>query len=450
MIRKTAKELEELLGGRRNGVPEDLEINGVSTDTRTLKPGNLFLPLRGENFDGHDYLKTALDKGAAAVLSEKDIDLPHIRVDDAKNALYVLAADRRKETGVRLIAITGSNGKTTTKDILYSILKQKYKVQRTPMNLNNEIGLSKTLLSLEDDTEYLVLEMGMEGFGEISLLTKIARPDIAVITNIGDSHLLQLKTKENIARAKLEILEGLKKGGAFWYNGDDEILMKVLPEFDLPENAVSYGTSKDADVVFTAIRQDERGTVFETKNARYRIPLLGEHQIYNGGLSAALAEKEGLTPEEIRQGLDHIEETGMRSTLRKKGSLTILDDSYKSNPQALRSCIRTATDLPGYDIKILVLGDMLELGADEKAIHRNIADLIDPEEIDAVVTVGELAYEIHKKLKDRFPENRLFHGKDYRDALKALERLPKKNVLIAVKGSRALQLDKVVEGLLKD
>lgn len=269
MLKANLASIAEMCGGKllheKHG---DIEIQGISTDTRSIEEGNFYIPLKGENFDGHNFIKQALEKGAAGFIWEKDRelpseDLPAVLVEESHEAMFKLAsAYRNSIEGLKVIGLTGSNGKTTTKDVIATLLQQQYKVEKTPENLNNEIGLSKTILNLQSDCEVCVLEMGTDHMGDISLLTRIAQPDFALLLNIGDSHLETLGTKENIARAKLEILEGLKPNGFFLYNGDDIIIKRILPEYVLPQNSYSYGTSEECDHIIEPMKFDETGNTF--------------------------------------------------------------------------------------------------------------------------------------------------------------------------------------------
>ena len=454
MLNENLARIAEMCGGTLlNEKDGNIEINGVSTDTRSLQKGNLYLPLKGENFDGHDFLKQALEKGAAGFIWEKErelpsTDLPAVLVEESHEAMFQLAtAYRNSIEGLKVIGLTGSNGKTTTKDVISALLKQQYKVEKTPANLNNEIGLSKTILDLDSDCEICVLEMGTDHMGDISLLTRIAQPDFALLLNVGDSHLETLGSKENIARAKLEILEGLKPNGFFLYNGDDIIMKRVLTEYVLPQNSYSFGTSEGNDHIIEPMKFDETGNTFSLNDHIYTIPLLGEHQMYNGSCAIILAEWFGLDYSDIAKGLTTISLTGMRNELIHLKNFSILDDSYKSNPQSLNSFLQTAYTLDQYPRKIAVIGDMLELGEDAVNIHENIGKNIDSERLDYLITYGDLAYYIYNNAKDFYPEDHVFHFSEKEEMMEKLKELIIPGTLVLVKASRALHLETVVEEL---
>lgn len=253
MIKRTIKQIAEMSGARWNGTQKELMITGVTTDSRQAAAGQLFVPLVGEQFDGHEYLEQAVQNGAVAALWKKGKEVPEslahvplLIVGDTLVALQRLATAYRSELFVRVVGITGSNGKTTTKDMAAAILGTSYKVHKTEGNFNNHIGLPLTVLQLEEDTEVAVLEMGMSGFGEIELLARIAQPDAAIITNIGDAHMLQLGSRAGIAKAKLEIATGLSEDGLLLYNGDEPLLEEELQRSTLPAGMVrrTFGLSK--------------------------------------------------------------------------------------------------------------------------------------------------------------------------------------------------------------
>ena len=455
MIEKTVSEISNMCSGSVLNIGyNDSIIKGVSTDSRTIKEGNLFIPLVGDSFDGHEYALQALEQGASAILWEKkrflpSTDLPVILVNDTYDAMVELAKNYRLSLNCDVIAITGSNGKTTTKDILYSLLKEKYKVQKTLGNLNNEFGLPQTIFQLDENCEIAVLELGTDDFGDIAHLTRICLPDMAIITNIGDSHLLNLKTKENIARAKLEILEGLAPNGLFFYNGDDLTLKEVVKEFKLPDRTFTYGVGNDNDFKIEPINIDSSGVTFSLEDHIFTIPLLGKHQIYNGAIAIILSEFFKLDYSTIAKGLKNIDLTGMRNELIHLNQFDILDDSYKSNPQSLDSCLELVYTLNDYDRKISIIGDMLELGDDEISLHEKVGDEINSDKIDYLFTIGNLSKYIYEKAKNNFPENHVFYFDNQEDLFNELKEYIIPKTLIMIKASRAMHLENLVESLEK-
>lgn len=444
-----------------NSQYKDLRIEGVSTDSRTIKPGQLFIPIKGENFNGHDFITMAIGKGAVAALWNKeeprpDNDFPFIIVEDTVAGLQNLAKSYRSQLSTKVIGITGSNGKTSTKDILASLLKTQYKTHKTEANFNNYIGLPMTILEMEEDTEMAVLEMGMDNFGQIELLTSIARPDAAIITNIGEAHLEGLKTQENIAKAKLEILKGLKPNDLFLYYGDDSTLKKVIDNASLDYNVKTYGTETSNDYQAEVIFVNESGDSFNIRkplDKDFFIPMLGEHQVLNATAAIAVAEYFGISLENIEKGLLSIEKTSMRNEIVKANGFTILNDSYKSNPSSVLAALDTMYNMPDYDQKIVVLGDMQGLGDDEINMHKEIGLKIDPNQIDYVITCGPLSKYIAETAKINLGKDRVIAFDDFEDKSKIVEKikeLVKPNALVLTKGSRALQMEDITKRLTEE
>ncbi|WP_171056101.1 UDP-N-acetylmuramoyl-tripeptide--D-alanyl-D-alanine ligase [Paenibacillus sinopodophylli] len=468
MIKRTIKQIAEMSGARWNGKETNLQIEGVTTDSRQAAAGQLFVPLVGEQFDGHAYLKQAVDNGAAAALWQKGREVPAgleevplLIVGDTLIALQRLATAYRSELFVRVVGITGSNGKTTTKDMTASILGTSYKVHKTEGNLNNHIGLPLTVLQLDEDTEVAVLEMGMSGFGEIELLTKIAQPDAAIITNVGDAHLLQLGSRAGIAKAKLEIALGLSEDGLLLYNGDEPLLEEELARAILPAGIIrrTFGLSEQnewsaADIVieseaasFTAIYNGSPsglGTV--------RIPVPGQHNVSNALAAIAVSRFFGVPAAKIAEGLSHLKLTGMRiQPVRAFNGAMILNDAYNANPTAVRAAIDLVEQLRGYSRKWIVLGDMLELGPDEQALHFETGAYITPSKADAVLTYGTLSEHAAEGVKSQFPHSdgtaavRHFDSKEelsswLRDQLQPTD-------LVLIKGSRGMRMEQIVQAL---
>ncbi len=289
MIKRTIHQLMKMIRCEAAPADADLQFHGVSTDTRTLRPGNLFIPLTGERFDGHEFAAQAAARGAAAVLWQQDRPgapegVPVIRVPDTLAALQELAAAYRRELPVRIIGITGSNGKTTTKDMVAACLMTTYKVHKTQGNLNNHIGLPLTILQMDEDTQMAVLEMGMSGSGEIALLSKIALPETAIITNIGEAHLQQLGSREAIARAKLEIIEGLREDGLLIYNGDEPLLVQLVAGLEGRQAMLRFrfGAQDTNDYYPLALIHHQDYISFKLNvpfSPTFTIPLPGRHNI---------------------------------------------------------------------------------------------------------------------------------------------------------------------------
>ncbi|MDP5273153.1 UDP-N-acetylmuramoyl-tripeptide--D-alanyl-D-alanine ligase [Chengkuizengella axinellae] len=435
------------------------QILGVSTDSRNIAQGNLFIPLVGEHFDGHLFVEEAIHKGATAALWQLDHDnppqnIPLIFVKDTLVALQELAKGYMKQIGARVIAITGSNGKTTTKDMVASILSTTFKVHKTDGNFNNQIGLPLTLLQMKEETQFAVLEMGMSGRNEIDLLSRLAEPEIAIITNIGDAHLLQLGSREEIAKAKLEILNGLKQKGGFVYPGDEPLLENMTDlGYELPASTkkIRFGKLGANDLYPTNIQMEKDGITFEINHSQhwnYYIPLIGKHNVMNAVAAIAVCKMIGTQEKEIQRGLKQLKVSSMRTQKMKSNSgFTIINDAYNSSPNALKATIEMLEELKGYRHKILVVGDMLELGEKEVELHREIGRLLDPQRIHHVFTYGSLAKEIGlESLNHYSPGNvKLFDNKE--KLINELIHVVSQEDLILIKGSRGMKLEDVVHEL---
>ncbi|MBU0572892.1 MAG: UDP-N-acetylmuramoyl-tripeptide--D-alanyl-D-alanine ligase [Candidatus Margulisbacteria bacterium] len=396
-------------------------IPNISIDTRTINKGDLFIPIKGPNFDGRDFIKEAKRKGA--------------RVLDTKNGLKDLqkmAKEHRDKFDIPVIGITGSSGKTTTKDMLASILSQKYNTLKNMENHNNEIGVPLTLLKLKPSHQAAVVEMGMQGLGEIKLLGDIARPDIVIITNVGEAHLGLLKSKANIARAKAEILKYLQKGD-----------LAVLPADDHHIKFLRKSVPKGVTIK-TFGRRD-----FETyKNILKSIPLPGNHNKLNALAAIRVAEELGLKKKDIIAGLKKFKPSSKRMEfIKTKKGYWIINDTYNANPSSMEAAISvlastlapSSVEGPNALRTIALIGDMLELGKYAKAAHQRIGRFARKQGIDIIISVGKLS----KAVKSDF------HYTDTRQAAKAIKKMLKKGDVILAKASRSLRLEEVVDHLRK-
>ncbi|MFJ7756423.1 UDP-N-acetylmuramoyl-tripeptide--D-alanyl-D-alanine ligase [Peribacillus muralis] len=460
MIKRTLKQVHEMAGGLNDITPfQSRVIQGVTIDSRTIKDGCLFVPLKGAQVDGHQYVKQALADGAAASFWQKDVpnppnDLPLIIVENTEKALQELARSYRSELNIKVVGITGSNGKTTTKDMTAALLATTYKVHKTSGNFNNHLGLPLTVLSIEENTEAAVLEMGMSSRGEIEFLSNMAKPDVAIITNIGESHLLDLGSREEIANAKLEIVEGLAKEGVLIYHGDEPLLRNRIKR-DFPDmKVISFGRTEQNDLFPQLITQGADSTTFtiacDGTEAEYTIPVLGHHNVLNA-LAAILAAKEfGVDDSSIRMGLSAIQLTNMRMEMVEgaKGQ-KIINDAYNASPTSVKAAVELIEGLSGFEKKILVLGDMLELGPQEKDFHLKIGELISSDRIDKVFTYGPLAELIGKGASEAFSKENVRSFQDKQKLIAELEASTQVNDIILVKASRGMRLEEVVQALQK-
>lgn len=435
---------------------EDVEIQGITIDSRKINKGNLFIPFIGEQVDGHQYVEAAFEKGASAVLWQKDVpnppqNLPIVIVENTLEALQQLARSYRSDLDVKVVGITGSNGKTTTKDMIASLLSLSYRVQKTEGNYNNHIGLPLTILSLDKDTEVAVLEMGMSSIGEIEFLTKLASPDAVVITNIGESHLQDLGSRDRIADAKFEIVEGLSTGGLLVFHGDEPLLWERVKQYKGDMKIQTFGRSDSNTLYPLELSQTNDGSIFKVnvQEGDYKLPVLGAHNVLNALASMLIARHFGIAFEEMNNGFASLKVTNMRMELLEgsKGE-KIINDAYNASPTSMRAAIELVTTLSGYKKKVLVLGDMRELGRDEHDFHFKVGNEIDSNKIDFVFTYGELGESIAKGAKEVFPESRVFSYQEKDRLLADLQNIINDETLVLVKGSRSMRLEEIVHGLL--
>lgn len=386
------RELLEKISHRVEGGP-GVDVLGVSTDSRSDLCGQLFIPLIGERFDGHDFLDMAIKNGATSCLWQEDHPLPSgdcgtctfYIVTDTLIALQDLAKLYLQTLKAKVIAITGSNGKTSTKDLVGAVLKQKGPTHMTKGNFNNHIGLPLTILSAQPDTAFLVLEMGMSNFHEIECLSKIAEPDIAIITNIGESHIEFLKTREGIRDAKLEILTGLKAGGWFIYDGDEPLLVN-----DYPYEVATVSLKKSGTVNIEVVEMDLTATTFKDSShpQLFHLPFVGKHHAKNAMYAVIVGRLLGLTDKAIAAAFTSIEKTGMRFEQETFEGHLLINDAYNASPTSMMGAISILKDLSDTRKKVLVLGDMFELGDASASYHSEVGAAIKPP-IDYLITVGK-------------------------------------------------------------
>lgn len=453
MLELKLKEIAKLCNGKLNNEKyEDIIIDVISIDTRTINLDDMYMPIIGEKLDGHLFIDQAFEKGARASFSKygeydnKD-DKPIIWVEDTNQAFIDLATNYRKQLDLKIIGITGSNGKTTTKDLINNVLENNMVVKKTIGNLNNEIGVPRTILRFDRFTDIGVVEMGTDDFGQIEVLSKMTTPDISIITNIGDSHLEKLKTRENVCEEKLHIIDGLKEDGVFIYNNDDDILREQVNSLNIKQKTISFGKRQDSDYIIKNVESKVNGSSFYLNDKKYDIPLIGSHQIYNSSVAIIVANLLNIDYEDISKGLSKKDLTKMRSELLSCDGFDILNDSYKSNPQSVKSSLETLDLLSNYSRKIAVLGDMLDLGENEEQLHRDLGKILDPNKIDYVLLYGPLSKYIYEEAKKNFPMKHVFYFDTKDKLLDKAKYLVTKNSIVLVKASRSLRLEEIVESL---
>lgn len=454
----TLGQLLEAVHGRLLGEFSDLSapIAQVETDSRSIHPGALFIPLVGDRFDGHAYISAALEGGAAGCLTarERDSYLPqkyYVKVEDTEKALGDLAFWYRSQFSIPFIGVTGSVGKTTAKDMLAAVLGVKYKVLKTEGNFNNNVGLPLTLLRLDDSHQAAVLEMGMDDFGQIDYLAGLVEPDLGVITNIGDAHIERLGSRENIFKAKCELLPHIKKNGLVILNGDDPLLSSLRGSTPVP--ALFCGQREGCDYRAQVTGGDGVSHIHcrlttPSMDREVKIPALGEHMIYPTLIAAAVGEQFGLTPDQLEEGISQFVPTRMRMNVLRRGEgVTILDDTYNANPQSMRAAISVLADSHS-EYKAALLGDMLELGPFAPALHTGVGEYLGSVGVDCLVAVGELAGYIAQGARDAgVPQ--VIHCQTREEAKAILPQVVRPNSTILVKASRGMRLEELTARLLE-
>ena len=443
-----------LLGDYRN---MDAEIGCVDTDSRNVRPGALFIPLVGERFDGHTYITAALEKGAAGCLTAREQeayreDKFYIKVADTQDALRDLAVWYKSRFEIPFVAVTGSVGKTTAKDMIAAVLSTKYKVLKTEGNFNNNIGLPLTILRLTREHEVCVLEMGMDCFGEIDYLGNIVKPHVGVITNIGDAHIERLGSRENIFKAKCELLPHIRPDGLLVCNGDDAMLSTlrgntaVKTVFCGEKEGLEYRAALTGG---DGISHIHCHMTTPGMDREVKVPALGAHMIYPCLIAAAVGEHLGLTADEIEEGLLSFVPTKMRmNVLRTKSGVTILDDTYNANPQSMRAAISVLADGKS-EWKVAVLGDMFELGVFAAALHTSVGEYLGKVGINCLVAVGELSQYIAEGARESGVPH-VYHCANKREAKQMLHEVIKPGCTVLVKASRGMVMEEISAFLLAE
>lgn len=446
----TPQKLAEVCGGTYTG-PEDAgaqEITCLVTDNRQVELGGMFVAIRGERVDGSRFIPSAYEAGALCCLSEnvpEDPTKPYIQVTSSLQALKEMAAYYRTQYPVKVIGITGSVGKTTTKEMLASVLSQKYCTLKTQGNFNNEIGVPLTLFRLREEHEVAIVEMGISDFGEMSRLTAIAKPDLCVITNIGQCHLEQLGDLDGVLRAKTEIFEGLSEQGTAYLNGDDEKLITVQevhgrkPVFFgsgqqntvFPLHMVSHGL---AGTQFELVAQDETFSV--------QVPVPGSHMVTNALAAAAIGLDLGLSAREVAEGIASFRPVDGHSSILETERFSIMDDCYNANPVSMKAGLDVLAQVTGR--KVAIIGDMFELGAQEQEMHYDTGVYAAGRGIDLIVAIGTLAKKYEDGIRSVDPAQNLCYYATKEEAMEHLPGLMETGDSVLVKASHGMHFEKIV------
>ena len=431
-------------------------------DSRIVKPGDIYLGFKGENFNGSDFYKEAFDNGAIGcilqdtIIQDEEIqkykDKFIIIVNNVVEAVQKLAAYKRSLYNIPVIGVTGSVGKTSTKDIIASVMSKKYKTLKTDANHNNEIGLPLTILKLKDH-EAMILEMGMSSLGEISLLTKIAKPTTAVITIIGSSHIGELGSRENILKAKLEILEGLDSKGSLIINNDNDLLNKWNKENEDNHKHITYGIENKSDLMAQNIKEENESSLFNItyNNNTYTVtvPVGGGHFIYNSLCAICVGLEYEINIEDIIKGISEFELTKRRmEIIKNSNNVTIINDSYNASYESMKAALEYVSKVEA-NKKIAVLGDILELGEFSKQMHEKVGEEVIKNNMDVLITVGKEAENIaNKALELGMNSKDVYHLINNDDASDLIKQIAEQGDIVLVKASNGMHFDEIVEKLL--
>lgn len=452
------KDILQICNGRLICGNEDEICSDFSKDTRQIKAGDVYVGIKGDNFDGSLFYEEAINKGAKVCLLEeietlKELhkqykDVTIVTVKDTIEALQKLASYKRSMYDIPVIAVTGSVGKTSTKDILASIISTQYKVLKTEGNLNNHIGLPLTILKLKDHTA-LVIEMGMSSLGEISKLTNIAKPTICVITNVGTSHIGNLGSRENILKAKLEILEGMDKTGTLVINNDNDLL-NDWNKNNTTYNVATFGIESNSDVIANEIELKEYSSEFTAKidseELLVKVPVGGQHFVYNALCAITVGKLINIPFQKILNGIENFELTKNRMDIKKNSKgVTIINDCYNANYDSMKAAIEYISKMTTKR-KITVLGDMLELGEYSKGLHEKVGEEVAKNNIDILVTVGEEAkYIITSGIEHGMNKENIFNYKTNEEAIKKLKEILKSGDVVLIKASNGMHFNEIAE-----
>ena len=438
---------------------EEYVCMSYSKDTRTIKEGDCYIGIKGATFDGNLFWEKALENGASTVIVQnveiedeklkKWSDKNIIKVEDTLEALYSLARYKRSLYNIPVIAITGSVGKTSTKDIVANVVSKKYKTLKTEGNNNNNIGLPFTILRLQDE-EVAVIEMGMNHFGEISLLTSIAKPTICIITNIGTSHIGNLGSRENILKAKLEILEGSKKEAVI-INNDNDLLHKWYEENKENYNIKTYGIKEQSDIMAKEIKLEENKSTFTCKinnlEEKINVPVGGEHFILNALCAITVGEVLKIEADKIKKGIENFELTKKRMDIVElKNCIKIINDAYNASLESMTASLKVLSEFK--ERKIAVLGDMFELGDFSEELHKKVGKEVVKNNIDILIACGENARYIADVAKENIDKENVYYLRKTEEIKPLLEKIVKDNDVILFKASNGMKFYEIAERMV--
>lgn len=443
---------------------EKVNISMVSTDTRTIEPGSMFIAIKGDKYDGNDYIDSAYEKGAIAVISNKciypmgitKINTGYIiRVDDSIKAYQAIARYYRLQHKIELVGVTGSVGKTTTKEIISEVLSQSGHTLKTIGNLNNEIGVPSMLLKLNEFHKYAVIEMGMSNLNEISPLSKASDPKIAVITNIGRSHLENLGNLDNVLKAKLEILEGMNSQGIVILNGDDNLLWGIEKRLDISQSILYYGIeNRSCDILASNIRVEGLKTKYDLEYADIKLPVtiheIGRHNVLNSLAAVAVGISLNIDIVKVITGIQQKITKNMRQEIEQVNNIKIIKDCYNANPESFKAAIESLELIEVDGKRVVVLGDMLELGKNERVEHENLGDLLLNSQVSHLICYGKLSKYTADRVRQLNVDYPVYHSYNSWDIVLKLSEIVKSGDAVLFKASRGLKLENIIEMMYKE
>ena len=452
-MKLTIHEVAQAVGAKNDiSIFENTQLEKAEFDSRLIATGDLFVPLKGAR-DGHDFIETAFENGAAVTLSEKEIaNHPYILVDDVLTAFQQLAAYYLEKTTVDVFAVTGSNGKTTTKDMLAHLLSTRYKTYKTQGNYNNEIGLPYTVLHMPEGTEKLVLEMGQDHLGDIHLLSELARPKTGIVTLVGEAHLAFFKDRSEIAKGKMQIADGMASNSLL-LTPADPIVEAYLPA---DKKVVRFGQGAELEITDLVERKDSLTFKANFLEQALDLPVTGKYNATNAMIASYVALQEGVSEEQIRQAFQNLELTRNRTEWKKAANgADILSDVYNANPTAMKLILETFSAIPANEggKKIAVLADMKELGDQSIQLHNQMILSLSPDVLDTVIFYGEDIAELAQLASQMFPIGHVYYFKktedqdQFEDLVKQVKESLGANDQILLKGSNSMNLAKLVESL---
>lgn len=429
----------------------DKKFSGVTTDSRKISKNCLFVALKGEKFNGEDFVEDALKKGASAALVSKnfsrEIDGEIIKVDDILTAYQKIASAWRDKFNIPIVAVTGSTGKTTTKDLTAAVFGSLGKILKTSANFNNEIGVPMTLLEIDETHKAAVVEIGMRGLGQIEALAKIVKPTIAIVTNVNETHIELLGSMENIAKAKGELVESISEGGAVILNADNPytLEMKKLakPNVKIFTHGIEQSADLKAENVSITNDSTEFDLIYNGEKFHFDMPIIGRHNVSNAMAAVAAGIFSGISIKKARQGFSTLITTKMRFEVIRRDRIIIVNDAYNASPASMQAAIKTVAEV--YDSrKIAVLGDMFELGEIAEKVHREMGEYVVENNFDILITVGKLAKFIAEGAKSAGMEN-IFVTDSHEDAAKTLRGILQHDDVVLFKASHGMHLEKIIE-----